>query len=307
MIALRRRCTGSAPFFLLALCFCSACPGLCGPGALDRRRSGRAATRAPSRRFPASPTISISAPPTVGSTSRWTKAPPGIGLAKLDASDDLVLDHIVVDSAESRHDVCGRVEAEQRRRWIVGEPRRRAGAGAELPGLHGQSIRAFVQAPSDPDMLFAGTLQGVFRSSDAARPGPRSARPAAARFTRSSRWPSIRPTLTSFTRAPGTCPGRPPTAARPGTTSSRASSTTLTCFPSSSIPTQPRIVYVSACSGIYKSENAGVLFRKIQGIPSTARRTRVLQAGPGEPRGCVRRNHRGSLQDRQRRQEPSSA
>ena len=35
------------------------------------------------------------------------------------------------------------------------------------PGLQGQSIRAFAQAPSDPRILFAGTLQGVFRSSDA--------------------------------------------------------------------------------------------------------------------------------------------
>ena len=38
---------------------------------------------------------------------------------------------------------------------------------------------------------------------------------------------------------------------------------------------QPKTVFASACSGIYKSENAAELFRKIQGIPSTARRTRV--------------------------------
>src|SRR6185437_4615798 len=42
----------------------------------------------------------------------------------------------------------------------------------------------------------------------------------------------------------------------------------------------PQTVYLSACSGIYKSENAGELFQKIQGIPSTARRTRVLQQDP---------------------------
>jgi photosystem II stability/assembly factor-like uncharacterized protein len=39
-------------------------------------------------------------------------------------------------------------------------------------------------------------------------------------------------------------------------------------------------VYLSACSGIYKSETGGALFRKIQGIPSTARRTRVLMQDP---------------------------
>ena len=40
------------------------------------------------------------------------------------------------------------------------------------------------------------------------------------------------------------------------------------------------MVYLSACSGIYKSENAGALFRKIQGIPTEARRTRVLMQDP---------------------------
>jgi hypothetical protein len=61
-----------------------------------------------------------------------------------------------------------------------------------------------------------------------------------------------------------------------GTTSSRASSTIRMSSRSSSIPEQSSIVYASACSGIYKSENGGELFHKIQGIPATARRTRVL-------------------------------
>jgi photosystem II stability/assembly factor-like uncharacterized protein len=42
----------------------------------------------------------------------------------------------------------------------------------------------------------------------------------------------------------------------------------------------PSTVYLSACSGIYKSVNGGELFHKIQGIPSTARRTRVLMQDP---------------------------
>src|SRR6185312_12074290 len=45
-------------------------------------------------------------------------------------------------------------------------------------------------------------------------------------------------------------------------------------------PVQPNQVYASACSGIYKSENKGEKFQKIQGIPSTARRTRVLMQDP---------------------------
>ncbi|MGB0049871.1 MAG: transcriptional regulator, partial [Terriglobales bacterium] len=42
----------------------------------------------------------------------------------------------------------------------------------------------------------------------------------------------------------------------------------------------PSVVFASACSGIYKSENGGNLFSKIQGIPFSARRTRVLKQDP---------------------------
>jgi photosystem II stability/assembly factor-like uncharacterized protein len=42
-------------------------------------------------------------------------------------------------------------------------------------------------------------------------------------------------------------------------------------------------VYASACSGIYKSESAGDLFHKLQGIPFSARRTRVLKQDPSNP------------------------
>jgi photosystem II stability/assembly factor-like uncharacterized protein len=43
-----------------------------------------------------------------------------------------------------------------------------------------------------------------------------------------------------------------------------------------------QVVFASACSGIYKSENGGQLFHKIQGIPATARRTRILMQDPGD-------------------------
>ena len=47
--------------------------------------------------------------------------------------------------------------------------------------------------------------------------------------------------------------------------------------------TNPSVVFASACSGIYKSDTAGDLFRKIQGIPFSARRTRVLKQDPSNP------------------------
>jgi len=45
----------------------------------------------------------------------------------------------------------------------------------------------------------------------------------------------------------------------------------------------PSNVFASACSGIYKSTTAGEQFSKIQGIPFSARRTRVLHQDPTNP------------------------
>jgi photosystem II stability/assembly factor-like uncharacterized protein len=47
--------------------------------------------------------------------------------------------------------------------------------------------------------------------------------------------------------------------------------------------TNSSVVFASACSGIYKSESAGDLFQKLQGIPFSARRTRVLKQDPINP------------------------
>jgi len=41
-------------------------------------------------------------------------------------------------------------------------------------------------------------------------------------------------------------------------------------------------VYASACSGIYRSDNGGEIWQKVQGIPYTARRTVGNLQGPGE-------------------------
>ncbi len=46
-------------------------------------------------------------------------------------------------------------------------------------------------------------------------------------------------------------------------------------------PSRPSVMFLSACSGIYRSDNYGSDFRKVQGIPATARRTRSLRHGPG--------------------------
>jgi ligand-binding sensor domain-containing protein len=74
-------------------------------------------------------------------------------------------------------------------------------------------------------------------------------------------------------------------------------------------PKQSNVVYLSACSGIYKSVDAGARFKggvgvnKTQGIPTSARRTRVLMQDPnrlqtvfaGTTEGLYRTDDEGKL------------
>ncbi len=81
---------------------------------------------------------------------------------------------------------------------------------------------------------------------------------------RLNRSPSTRATRISSTPAPGTCPEDQ----RRRQDLAQHQQGVIDDLTSSIIsdPLKPGIVYASACSGIYKSENGGELFHKIQGI-----------------------------------------
>ena len=90
-------------------------------------------------------------------------------LAKLDLTDDLVLDHIVVDAANPATIYVAA--------WKLDQP----GGGLWISHDGGQELERLLKvcaasrfAPlrrrlPDPRMLFAGTLEGVFRSADCGR------------------------------------------------------------------------------------------------------------------------------------------
>jgi hypothetical protein len=75
-------------------------------------------------------------------------------------------------------------------------------------GLEGQAVRALAMAPSDADILVAGTLDGVYRSNDDGKTWNRIS--------------PIRAIPERFTREPFTCHGKPPTAGERGGRSTTA-------------------------------------------------------------------------------------
>jgi photosystem II stability/assembly factor-like uncharacterized protein len=148
-------------------------------------------------------------------------------------------------------------------------------------GLAGHAVRAFVAAPSDPDTLVAGALDGVFRSRDAGK-----------------NWemitPENDPELRNFDSL-AVDPHDPDiiyagTFHLPWKTLDGGSDwvaihdgmiddsdvLSLTVNPSN-----PQEVFASACSGIYRSDKAGTQWKRIQGIPDSSKRTLIIRFDPG--------------------------
>ena len=202
-------------------------------------------------------------------------------LARVGKRDDLVLDNIVVDERDPKHLFVGA--------WVLDRPD--GGMFISFDGgkswvsqaeMRGQSVRSLAQSPSDPKTLVAGTLKGVFRSTDGG-----------------SRWSQISPLDSTEIHEVESVAIDPqdPNVIYAGTWHLPWKTTDggehwanikqgiiedSDVFSIIVDPEKPKIVYASACSGIYKSDDAGELFHKVQGIPSTARRTRVLQQDPND-------------------------
>src|SRR6202142_237351 len=150
-------------------------------------------------------------------------------------------------------------------------------------GLAGHAVRALVAAPSDPDILVAGALDGVFRSRDGGK-----------------KWemitPANDPELRNFDslaidpRDPeiiyaGTFHlpwktvdgGRDWLAIHDGMIDD---SDVLSLTVNAANPEQK---FASACSGIYRSDDSGSHWKRIQGIPDSSRRTLVIRFDPSHP------------------------
>lgn len=200
-------------------------------------------------------------------------------LARVGQRDDLVIDSIEVNAATPNRMLVGA--------WVVDHPdggiyvsTDGGTTWTESKDMKGRSIRALASAPSNPSVVVAGALDGVYRSTDAG-----------------NHWSLISPEgskeiheIESLAIDP-----RDPQVIYAGTWhlpwkttdgGSHWNNIKEGIIEDSDVfsiivdPRTPTTVYASACSGIYKSENAGARFAKVQGIPSTARRTRVLMQDP---------------------------
>ena len=198
-------------------------------------------------------------------------------LVKLDGSDALVLDHIVVDAANPATIFVAAWKDEGGGLWVSHDLGKN---WSEVEGLKGQSIRSFLQAPSDPKVMLAGTLSGVFRSDDEGVTWTQIS-PVGSREIHEVESLAVDPGDPNVIYA-GTwhLPWKTEDGGKTWNNIKQGIIDDSDVFSIILDPEKPKIVFLSACSGIYKSETAGVRFHKIEGIPSTARRTRVLKQDP---------------------------
>jgi photosystem II stability/assembly factor-like uncharacterized protein len=218
----------------------------------------------------------------VDAGANWTR------LALIGKHEDLVIDHILTDPTNPKRLIVGA--------WIVDHPD--GGLFISEDGghswydqaeMHGQSIRSLARALSDANVLVAGTLSGVYRSDDNGVHW-RLISPEASTEIHEIESVAIDPADTKVIYA-GTwhLPWKTTDGGKHWFSIKNGLIVDSDVFSIIVDPNRPNIVYASACSGIYKSVNAGAEFRggvtvnKTQGIPLEARRTRKLMQDPNHP------------------------
>ena len=219
----------------------------------------------------------------LGTTNSWLYESRDEGatwhrLAKLDHADGFVIDHVMVDYAHPSTLYVGAwKDTTDGGLWISHDAGR---TWTEVLLFKGQPVQALAQAPSDPRILFTGTLEGVYRSADSGATWTQISPPGSHEIHEIESL-AIDPADPDIVYA-GTwhLPWKTTDGGKSWRNIKQGIIEDSDVFSIIVDSDHPNIVYLSACSGIYKSEDAGLLFHRIQGIPSEARRTRVLMQDP---------------------------
>jgi photosystem II stability/assembly factor-like uncharacterized protein len=199
-------------------------------------------------------------------------------LAHLGSGFDYVLDSISVDPKNPATIYVGAWSIENSS-GAVFKSIDRGQTWQPLPGAQGKSVRAMALAPSDPNTIVIGALDGVYRSTNAGQDWEKitADNPELKNFESIA----VDPTNPQVIYA-GTwhLPWKTSDGGKTWSNIKQGIIDDSDVFSIIIDDHAPSVVYASACSGIYKSDSAGQQFKKVQGIPFSARRTRVLQQDP---------------------------
>ena len=208
-------------------------------------------------------------------------------VAQIAHRDDLVIDHILPDATDPQRLIVAAWTADHPDGglWISNDGGNNWYSQAEM---HGQAVLALARSITNTNEIVAGTLRGVFRSMDNGIHWKQIS-PESSTELHEVESIAIDPSNPNVIYA-GTwhLPWKTTDGGEHWTSIHEGIIDDSDVFSIIVDPSNPKVVYASACSGIYKSatgaepnpRDEGKRFDKIQGIPTTARRTRKLAQDP---------------------------
>jgi photosystem II stability/assembly factor-like uncharacterized protein len=193
----------------------------------------------------------------------------------------LFVDHIIVDPRDSstlyvathRHKDAGGFfkSTDGGHKW------------RESPELKNEALHSLTQAESDPNVLIAGTFNGIYRSENAGNSWmqlPTSNTPELFHVESLAIDPRTTNTIYAGTWH---LPYKSTDGGQNWKSIKNGIIDDSDVFAIDIDPRDPNHILASACSGIYESSNAGDSWVKVQGIPSQSRRTRAIVQHPSLP------------------------
>ena len=189
------------------------------------------------------------------------------------------IDALIIDPATPGHFYAG-LDAGDSAASGVYESRDGGERWVRLDGTRGARIESLAQAPGDARVLAAGTSKGVYLTTDGGANWYRisnEANPEMQDITALAFDPVNSATLYA---------GTPHLPWKTSDTGAHWQPIAAGLIDDSDIfsirvdPKHPQLVFASACSGIYRSENGGDLWAKLRGIPGTHRRTHIIAEDP---------------------------
>src|SRR5437588_352921 len=153
----------------------------------------------------------------------------------------------------------------------------------ESPELRNEAVHSLTQSERNPDILIAGTFNGIFKSQDSGEtwtPLATAGTPGLVHVESLAIDPRDTNTIyagTWYLPYKSTDGGRSWRVIKNGIIDDSD------IFAINIDPRNPNHVIASACSGIYDTRDAGESWHKVQGIPSQSRRTRAILQHPSVP------------------------
>ena len=153
----------------------------------------------------------------------------------------------------------------------------------ESAELKKESLHSLIQSGSDPDVMYAGGISGIFRSDDSGESWQRLPTHETAGLVNVESLAVDPRTANTVYAGTWYLPYKSMDGGKTWKSIKNGIIDDSDIFAIDIDPRDPRHVIMSACSGIYESKNAGDSWRKVQGIPSQSRRTRAILQHPSVP------------------------